>query len=266
MVDSGAGAPLVADYSEWQARDYYKTYYSEVVLPDEQAVLAYQLEVMRAAPARFGRALEYGCGPTLHRAIAAAPYAFRLDMADWLADNLVAVRDWLAADADNDDWTRFTRYVLATEGARRLDAARLRQREAKTRKVVRGLYVSDARWRHPLGRERDAFYDLLVSGFCLDAISSDKRVWRRCMRNVLSMVAPDGTVVLHFLHRCRAYKVGNRLFPGSNLSVDDLVKTLEDLGFARGSIDAQVIPCPDNARYGYSGILTASARREKTVD
>ena len=265
MVDSSSGAPLVADYSEWQARDYYKTYYSEVVLPDEQAVLRYQLEVMRAAPERFGRALEYGCGPTLHRAIATAPYAFRLDMADWLADNLVAVRDWLAADADNGDWTRFTRFILGSEG-RRLDATRIRQREAKTRKVVRGLYVSDARWRHPLGRERDAFYDLLVSGFCLDAISSDKRVWRRCMRNVLSMVAPGGTVIVHFLHKCRAYKVGNRMFPGSNLSVDDVARVFEDLGFARDSVDAQVIPCPDNARYGYSGILTASARREKTVD
>ena len=38
MVDSSSGAPLVADYSEWQARDYYKTYYSEVVLPDEQSI------------------------------------------------------------------------------------------------------------------------------------------------------------------------------------------------------------------------------------
>ena len=266
MVDSSNGAPLVADYSEWQARDYYKTYYSEVVLPDEQAVLAYQLEVMRAAPERFGRGLEYGCGPTLHRAIAAAPYTFRLDMADWLADNLVAVRDWLAAAADNPDWTRFTRYIMATEGQRRLETTRLRQREAKTRKVVRGLYVSDARWRHPLGRERDGFYDLLVSGFCLDAISGDKRVWRRCMRNVLSMVAPGGTVIVHFLHKCRAYKVGNRMFPGSNLSVDDVTRVFEELGFDRRSVDAQVIPCPDNAQYGYAGILTASARRERSVD
>lgn len=266
MVDSSTGAPLVADYSEWQARDYYKTYYSEVVLPDEQAVLRYQLQVMAAAPARFGRALEYGCGPTLHRAIAAAPYAFRLDMSDWLADNLVHVREWLTAAPENEDWSRFTRFIMAAEGHKRLEAARLRQREQKTRKVVRGLYVSDARWRHPLGREREGFYDLLVSGFCLDAISSDKRVWRRCMRNVLSMVAPGGTVIVHFLHKCRAYKVGARMFPGSNLSVDDVTGTFEDLGFARDTVDAQVIPCPDNAQYGYAGILTASARRSHLVE
>jgi len=32
-------------------------------------------------------------------------------------------------------------------------------------------------------------------------------------------------------------------------------------GFVNSSIDVQVIPCPDNAIYGYSGILTASGRK-----
>jgi hypothetical protein len=32
-------------------------------------------------------------------------------------------------------------------------------------------------------------------------------------------------------------------------------------GFTHSSIDAQVIPCRDNAMYGYSGILTASGRK-----
>ena len=108
--------PLVADYSEWRARDYFQTYYSDVVLPDEQAVLAYQIDVLRAARARFGRGLEYGCGPTLHRAIAASKYVFRMDMADWLADNLAEAREWLCADDSTPEWKRFTRYVLACEG------------------------------------------------------------------------------------------------------------------------------------------------------
>jgi hypothetical protein len=261
MIDSSSGTALVADYAEWRARDYFKTYYSEVVLPDERSVLEYQIEVMRNAPSRFGRGLEYGCGPTLHRAIAAAPYAFRLDMADWLADNLVCVREWLGADVQDKDWNRFTRFIMQREDRKRIDIRRIREREQQTRKVVRGLYVSDARWRHPLGPERAGFYDLLISGFCLDAISSDKRIWRRCMRNVLSMVGEGGTTILHFLHRCRAYKVGSRMFPGSNLSVDDVATLLADLGFQADSIDVQVIPCPDNEIYGYAGILTASARR-----
>jgi hypothetical protein len=64
------------------------------------------------------------------------------------------------------------------------------------------------------------------------------------------------------LHQCKAYKVGNRMFPGANVSADDLVESLLANGFARSSIDVHVIPCPDNVRYGYAGILVASARKD----
>jgi hypothetical protein len=254
-------APVIADYSEWQAHDYFKTYYSDVVLPDEKLVLAYQIEVLRHNEHKFGRGLEYGCGPTLHRAIAAAGYAFRIDMADWLPDNLAQVKVWLDASPSNSDWKRFTEYVLSCESAWSADARRIERREEQTRKVIRNLYVSDARWLHPLGPERHAFYDLLVSGFCVDAVSSDKAIWRRCMRNVLSTLHEGGLMVMHALHCCKAYRVGDRLFPGADLTADDMFESLLDNGFARSSIDVQVVPCPDNSVYGYSGILMASGRK-----
>ncbi len=261
MADSATFGRVIADYSQWRARDYFQTYYSEVVLPDEQAVLAYQIEVLRNAGAVFGRGLEYGCGPTLHRAIAASKYAFRLDMADWLPDNLGEVRNWLTADLDNPDWKRFTHYILGCEGRRDPGPKQIDRREALTRKVVRGLYVSDARWRQPLGPTRDRFYDLIISGFCIDAVSSDRRVWQRCMRNLLSMLRPGGTLILHALHQCKSYKCGDRMFPGANVSVDDMRDVLIANRCTRASIDVQVIPCPDNRVYGYAGILTASARK-----
>jgi hypothetical protein len=252
--------PPVADYSQWQAQDYFKTYYSEVVLPDEQAVLAYQIAALQRIEHKFGRALEYGCGPTLHRAIAAARYAFRIDMADWLPDNLEQVRAWVSRGEGNDDWHRFTHYILGCEGET-AGMRRIERREDQTRKVIRNLHVSDARWTHPLGPDRHGFYDLLVSGFCLDAVSSDKTVWRRCMRNVLSMLHEGGLLILHSLYRCKAYRVGERMFPGADLSKEDLVESLLANGFAPSSMDVRVIPCPENAQYGYAGILVASARK-----
>jgi uncharacterized protein YbgA (DUF1722 family) len=260
--DIRAIAPVVADYSEWQANDYFKTYYSDVVLPDEQIVLAYQIEVLKQSEHKFGRGIEYGCGPTLHRAIAAARYAFRIDMADWLPDNLAQVKSWLDAGPSNPDWQRFTQYVLSLEaGSVVADLRKVEWREELTRKVIRNMVVSDARWRHPLGPERHEFYDLLISGFCVDAVSSDKTVWRRCMRNVLSTLHEGGLMVMHALHQCKAYKVGDRMFPGADLSADDMFKALLDNGFERSSIDVQVVPCPDNTVYGYSGILMASGRK-----
>jgi hypothetical protein len=268
MSERTRPSPAVADYSQWQAQDYFKTYYSEVVLPDEQVVLAYQIETLKRIEHPFGRGLEYGCGPTLHRAIAAARYAFRIDMADWLPDNLAQVREWVNSTSANCDWNRFTDYILTCENqacagceAEVIDVNRIQRREEQTRKVIRNLHVSDARWRHPLGPERQGFYDLLVSGFCLDAVASDKSVWRHCMSNVLSTLHEGGLLILHALYRCKAYKVGERMFPGANLSEDDLFDSLLANGFDPPSIDVHVIPCPDNAQYGYAGILIASARK-----
>ncbi|MFT3906392.1 MAG: guanitoxin biosynthesis pre-guanitoxin forming N-methyltransferase GntF [Steroidobacteraceae bacterium] len=261
MADTGSGAAQVAGYTQWQARDYFQTYYSEVVLPDEQVVLRYQIEQLAAHGERFGRALEYGCGPTLHRAIAAAHYVFRLDMADWLPDNLSMVREWLQADATNSDWRRFTEYVLHCEQGAAPNSENCLQREAETRRVVRGLHASDARWRHPLGAAREGYYDSIISGFCLDAVSNSKRVWRECMRNVMSMLAPGGLLIIHALHGCKAYKVGERMFPGADLSLDDMVESLSENGCARADCDVQLVHCPDNAVYGYSGILMAAARK-----
>ena len=261
MADAATGNSRVANYSEWRPRDYYDTYYSQVILPDEHAVLSFQISALRSAGRRFERALEYGCGPTLHRAIAASGYVNRIDMSDWLADNLVAVSEWVAADGQNQDWRRFTQYALALEGNPGAGNAECLAREERTRRSIRGLYLSDARWRDPLGTRHRGFYDFLISGFCLDAISDDKAVWRNCMQNVLSMVASQGLVVLHFLNRCTAYKCGPRLFPGADLSVDDVRDALQDEGFENSSIDVQLIPCPDNEEFGYTGILTASARK-----
>jgi hypothetical protein len=260
LLSNGTSSPAVEDYTQWRAQDYFKTYYSEVVLPDEQVVLAYQIEALKRIEHKFGAGLEYGCGPTLHRAIAAARYAFRIDMADWLPDNLTQVKSWVESTCANQDWNRFTHYILSCEGEIP-DERRIERREEQTRKVIRNLYMSDARWRHPLGPERQGFYDLLVSGFCLDAVSSDKRIWYRCMRNVLSTLHDGGLLILHSLYRCKAYKVGERMFPGADVSEDDLVDSLLESGFSRESIDVHVIPCPDNAEYGYSGILVASARK-----
>lgn len=253
--------PEVCDYTDWQASDYFDTYYGSMVLPDEQRVLAYQLGLLASQPMKVGRALEYGCGPTLHRAIAASRYVFRIDMADRVAGNLAQIGAWLKAGAENTDWNRFTRYVLSCESGLTVGPHRVERREDHTRKVIRNLCVSDARWPNPLGEECRGFYDLIVSGFCIDAISQDKRVWGECMRNMLSMLSEGGLLVLHALHRCSAYRVGGRLYPNADLSEDDVFASLLANDFVRSTIDVEIAPCPENARYGYSCVLMASGRK-----
>ena len=250
----------LADYSEWCAQDYFDTYYRETVLADERRVLAFELDALADEHSVFGRALEYGCGPTVHRAIAAARHVFRIDMADGSPDNLRQIRRWLQAGSLDTDWNRFTRCILEHERGS-VEPGAIERREALTRKVIRELRLSDARCRHPLGAERVGFYDLLISGFCLDAIAGDMRIWRACMGNVLAMLRSGGLLLIFALHRCRAYRVGDRLFPCADLTADDLFAALLANGFRRSSIDIELAACPENADYGYSGILIARARK-----
>lgn len=269
-----ATRPTLADYSEWCAQEYFDTYYRETVLADERHVLAFELDALADERSAFGRALEYGCGPTLHRAIAAARHAFRIDMADRSPDNLRQIQRWLQAGARNTDWNRFTRFILehergsighecasgATERAL-VEAGAIERREALTRKVIRELRLSDARSPDPLGAARAGFYDLLISGFCLDAISGDKRIWHACMGNVIGTLRSGGLLLMLALHRCRAYRVGDRLFPCADLTADDLFVSLVANGLKRSSVEIDLVGCPDHAVYGYTGILIARAHK-----
>ncbi len=255
--------PRLCDYAEWRAEEYFGTYYAGAVLPDERRVLAYQLGLLEAQPTPFGRALEYGCGPTLHRAIAASRYALSIDMADRVGCNLAQIRAWLKAGPENTDWNACTRYLLACEGDHEASARRVEGREAHTREVIRELRVSDVRSPDPLGGERRGFYDLIVSGFCIEAVSQDPRVWRECMLNLLSMLCEGGLLILHALAGCSAYRVAERLYPCAELGADDLRECLAANGFVRATIDVAAAPCPENARYGYDSVLMASGRKAR---
>lgn len=246
-------------WTAWRPADYLQEYCRRVE-PDDEAALRFQVAFLRKGGRVFSRALEYGCGPTLMRAIAAAAYVGSMDMADRLPGNLRHVRRWLADDPGADDWRAFTEYVLRCEGVATPRPELVRFREKTTRRVVADLLLTDARRRYPLGRERDAAYDLLISGFCLDCLSQSRAVWRRCMRNVFRLLKPRASFVLIALRACRAYRVGARWFPAANLSRAELESTLATCGVDLASTDLRECELPGHAAQGYRGLLLASGQ------
>lgn len=263
--ESHAGAvPLaapVSDYDRWHAESYYGFYYRDGIVRDERITLDYHLRFLRSLRGRVERALDYGCGPTLHNAIAVAPYVGTLDMADWSADNLACVRRWVDREPGAGRWHHFTRYILECEGDPLPRAMSIARREARARGAIGRLLRTDAREAQPLGAARTAHYDLLVTGYCLDCISDDPAVWRAAMRNVLALVRPGGALLLDALWRCTSYQVGERWFPSANVDVDDLHACLLENGFVRSSIEIESHPCPEQEACGYPGILVASAKK-----
>ena len=84
-------------WTTWQADDYYRDYYGADVKPDEREAIRFQVEFLRNR-AHLPSAVEYGCGPTLGRALAASSYVRSLHMADRLERNLAKVRQWASGD------------------------------------------------------------------------------------------------------------------------------------------------------------------------
>lgn len=262
MTPQDGTTAIDSTYGSWVADDYFQFYYRKNICRDERITLKCLVDYLRARPRRFERALDYGCGPTLHNAIAVAPYVEALDMADWSRDNLRTVRNWSHGEPGANDWNLFTRYILGAEGRKVVQARDVLAREQRARWVIGKLFGTDARHRYPLGQGYTEHYDLLVTGYCLDCISSSRAVWRQCMRNVLSTLAPGGELFLNALWRSSAYQVQEHWFPCSAVDVDDLHACLIENGFERRTLDIQAFAYPDQQAHGYPGILIALGRKK----
>jgi hypothetical protein len=181
-------------------------------------------------------------------------------MADRLDDNLRRLRLWAVSDSQADDWSGFTEYALNCEGVAAPSREDVIARERQTRKALSELLLTDARKRRPLGPDRVASYDLLISGFCLDCLSRSKAVWRRCMRNVFGLLKPGGSFVILSLRGCEAYRVGAQWFPGANIQLDDLESALLECGADPARLEIAERELPAHEGQGYTGILLAGGQ------
>jgi hypothetical protein len=178
-------------------------------------------------------------------------------MADRLDGNLEQIRRWAAGEPQADDWGRFTEYVLRCEGEVEPSREAVLAREARTRLVLSELLPTDANNRHPLGAERFAYYDLLISGFCLDCFTQSKTDWQQCMNNVFGLVKPGGAFVMLALRSCEWYRVGERFFPAANITRVDLGSALVECGADPARMEITDRDLPSHADQGYQGVLLA---------
>jgi hypothetical protein len=248
-------------WTTWQPDDYLRDYYGGDVKPDEREAIRFQVDFLRSTGRTFAAAVEYGCGPTLGRAIAASSYVGSLDMADRLERNLDKVRQWASVDQDADDWSAFTRYVLQCEGVAWPNAGDMHAKERLTRTRMTDVVLTDAKQRDPLGRDRVGYYDLLITGFCVDCISTSKAVWRTCLVNVFTVLQGGGSFVVGALRRCRGYRVGDRWFPACDIDRADLEAALLRCGSDPAFLHIEERDLPAYHDQGYDGILMASGRK-----
>lgn len=244
----------VSDYSQFQPQEYLREYYGEV-MSDEHFAMQFLVEALaRLEPVPV--ALEFGCGPTVHHALPMTPLSSEIHFADFLESNRQQVEKWLRDDDDAFDWRHFGVETLQLEGESATEEG-VRAREEALRQIATQVLPCDAFEADPLGADKRGFYPLVASHYCAEACTTSKDEWRAAMKNIISLVAPGGTLILSCCSSANAYAVGELLFPCAGVDEMDVLGSLRENGCT--DIDLRVRQVPAQTEQGFSSVIFASA-------
>jgi SAM-dependent methyltransferase len=241
-------------FARWNADDYLRDYYSRVETEEDHTLEFLVKQCNRLSTG--STILEFGCGPTLHHVLPFSRKAAYVHVADLLPSNLEAIRRWQSRDPSAHDWRTFTGRVQQFEGIEQSTAHDIHSREELTRAVITRRIVADARHARPLG-ELTQRYDCVITCYCADSATADKLEWRGLMRNIATLLAPGGLLLVAALRRCRSYVVGPHTFPAANIDGSDLDSVYRELGMSTVAIET--INVPDRSPHGFDSILLSSA-------
>ncbi len=246
---------------DWVPADYLNEYYkTQEVAPDEDAIYRFVFETLKRSGRTYERAIEFGCGPTIHHSLPLVSWCQQLHLADYLPSNLAEVARWLRADPDAHNWDVYVHGVLereweSIEGPVSSEAIEIRKQLLRDR--VTALKQGDIRRSAPL--EDNAQYDLVTSFYCADSITASKEAWRQYIRNLSSLLAPGGLLILSALHQAKHYSAGRNRFPSANISASDMEEVLSEEKFIPHSVKVRVEYFSGWEEEGFDGVCMASA-------
>jgi hypothetical protein len=256
-LNASSTATAYSDFDQWNAKDYLREYYSEL-MADERFALEFLVDSVRAM-GRIPLALDVGCGPCVHHVFPLVPKVKEVHLADFVASNRDEIRLWLERSEQAHEWTAFAAETLRLETGKRPTAAQVRAREQKARSCISEVLSADIRAADPLGPAARGRYPLVTAHYCAEAISTEKAVFRSNVHNISSLVAQGGTLIVSACGAADRYKVGERHFPASRATAEDVLSALQREAF--GSIDLRVRLTPSHTTQGYSSVIFARGTR-----
>jgi len=236
-------------------RTYLDEYFGE--LDDEDSfALQFMASALRAMPNGL-LAHEFGGGPTLYSVAALAARAREIHFSDCVSANLKEVQRWLDDEPDAFDWRPYIRLALEAEGAPAMPEA-VAHRAAEMRRLLTRLMICDAQASAPLG-DTDIKYDLVAAHHCTDVAATNFAEWVKVLRNISTLIAPRGWLLVSVTTGARLYTVDEVKFQCVDLTPQDVRRGYVAAGYDPASfhMEAQVAP----GEREYSGVIMAVARK-----
>lgn len=247
------------DYNSFNAINYLDEYYQEVDSENLQ-LLNFFSELSKTIDSNEPlKLLDFGCGPVIYQLISLAPLCSEIHMGDYVQDNLQQLRLWIEEQPHAFNWDAFFEQALTLEKIS-VSEDTLQQRKQLLRNKVTRLLSVDARHPKPLKEHDGEQYNIVLSAFCLEAISTDIEEWKIYLINLSKSLKSGGTFILLSLINSGSYRIKNDSLNTLNLSTEDIKQGL--LSFSQpDSINMQFIEAENSEYIRYSGIAAFSAKK-----
>ena len=247
---------IECDFETFDPRRYLREYYQTVDFENEQ-LLRFFIDCYSNAYPRSAL-LEFGIGPTLYSLITAATKIDTIHVCDRLGSNLHEIQLWQKDAKDAFNWDAFIQRALELEGNRSVTQVELQRRARLLRSKLMDFSLCDAFRHPPLQEKHFNAYDIVQVNFVPESITSSLIQWESALWNILSLLKPQGTLILTALKNATYYHVQEKKFPAVSIDEYIVIQALKKFGFSESDILIQTIPASLPYR-GYSGIMLIKA-------
>lgn len=249
---------MQSEYSNFSPKAYLHDYFMENEYDyDEES--QFLLEFFHNAYRKIGprnSLLEIGGGPIIYSIISASSHVNEIFFSDYLEENLDEVRKWLQNKKDSFNWDKYFELVLKLE-SKELNPENLQSIKERLRGKVKKLLHCDIFKENPLEAEYEPF-DIVASNFCPESIAHNEEPFLQAVKNITSLIAPNGFIVMTLLRNGTSYKVGSESFQAFPVNEKLVSRALGNLGFAK--IEIESISINDKNR-GYDGLMALTAKK-----
>ena len=242
---------------------YNATYYGEV-MEDEARLIEWQAGELHDTVVehlqsrgldKFSHQWEAGSGPSVHHLFALEKYSDRIDLSDFLPENLEEIRKWVRGEASAHDWQPFVEQILAAEGQDPTPAA-VAEREALVRSKIASYQLLDL--KNPTAEMLAYKAPFVTSYFVADSATGDTDTFIEMTKNAFNIVESGGLFAGTYLGGCTHYKVGDQWVVSADVQQSDIEKAFELCGAK--DVVIRRIETPSLAEEGFDHIFTVTAK------
>ncbi|XP_075047812.1 nicotinamide N-methyltransferase-like [Mixophyes fleayi] len=220
---------LVNDNS-FDGKKYLDMYYStnpktQEFDEDIMLVLRFLVNVFSSDRVKGKSLIDIGAGPTIHHIIPACENFEEIYLTDYFQDNLLQIEKWLKESNDAFDWSPFLRYVCDLQNNRSTPEGKA---DMIRRKV--SLMKCDVSQTNPLQPNSLPLTNCVITAGCLISASKNIKEFKTALKNVVSLIKPEGYLILCDYFGASYYMVGEAKLPVLSLDENILKEAVAESG------------------------------------